>query len=191
MRKVLRYVVAGIIICLVFAYYIVSMHSYSKKESLKNNGKKSLESKLLLAPEDMVKEDYFYSNGDAFFDINVETKTISIAPHEDIFVTLSRKLKLDGDRFEKLVLDFEYKYELSGNNNPHKDAGGVIILISKNGYRSLDTTSKICTKISPEWEKCSYIVDNPGSPVAAIVRFGATSYYKKVMFRNISFKSYR
>ena len=61
-----------------------------------------------------------------------------------------------------------------------------MILISKNAYKTLYTTYPTCSAVSEDWRKCNYTITNAGNASYIIFRLGGTSYYKKLIFKNIN-----
>lgn len=135
---------------------------------------------------DFMKPGFFYENGDGIFDINRHKKIITIEPHDDFFVSLSHQEFFEDNYIKTVKLSFKYRYEQSSIKNPQKHGGAVIVLVSGSGYRTIHSTWPLCKKFSSQWMECELTIEEPGKLRAMIIRFGGTSYYKKLQFRDIS-----
>jgi len=185
--RFLRYFTGILIISAVFYFYIFSITK--KTEKIKQVKKIEIVEKIIIGSDEFFGENAVYKNGEGSFEISSETKTISVTPKEDFFVSISIQKNLIKDqKLETLKLSFSYNFIKSGNNNPHKEAGAAIVLISESGYKSIYISYPECSTTG-EWKDCALTIKNPGKSKLAILRFGATSFYKTVSFRNIELKS--
>ncbi len=184
LSTLIRWTLAGLIIGGAFYYYINTIKRITKGD-MPGKKKTIVVESTLFGPEEFFSEKFFYTVGSGDFQIDEKKRELHVIPEEDTFVSLSHQMELDEAETESLSLSFQYRYEKSGNTNPMREAGMVLILMSKTGYKNLYKTYPHCDGATGEWRTCSYTIERLGKPRFILLRLGGTSFYKKLSFRNI------